>query len=106
MVYICRYIPAKGTQYRISGLLISQPDSVRIYFRNETSDTVEDTGKQHEDHIYRFSPGIKDQTAQKQQQIAELSRYQVVDQHENRKKAEYKKYTVEYHIKSSPIWIL
>ena len=36
----------------------------------------------------------------------ELSRYQVVDQHENRKKAEYKKYTVEYHIKSSPIWIL
>ena len=67
---------------------------------------VEDTGKQHEDHIYRFSPGIKDQTSQKQQQIAELSRYQVVDQHENRKKAEYKKYTVEYHIKSSPIWIL
>ena len=64
---------------------------------------VEDTGKQHEDHIYRFSPGIKDQTAQKQQQIAELSRYQVVDQYENRKKAEYKKYTVEYHIKSSPI---
>ena len=56
---------------------------------------------------YTGSPqDIKDQIAQKQQQIAELSRYQVVDQHENRKKAEYKKYTVEYHIKSSPIWIL
>ena len=67
---------------------------------------VKNTGKQHEDHINRFPPCIKNKASQKKNKIAKLSRNQIIDQHKYRKKAENKKDAVKYHNSCSPIWLL
>ena len=43
---------------------------------------IKKAGKQHKNHIYRIAPGIKDQAANKKQNIPELLRYKVIEKQE------------------------
>ena len=58
---------------------------------------IKKAGKQHKNHIYRIAPGIKDQAADKKQNIPELLRYKVIEKQERGQKTKNKENAAEYH---------
>ena len=76
---------------------ISAPGFFGAFVKIKPHIIVEDRGEEHQDDIDGFSPGIKKQASDKKDNVLALSGNQIINQHENRQKTEYKEDTAEYH---------
>lgn len=62
-----------------------------------TADIVKEDAEKHQEYIYRFTPGIEDQTDDKENRIFQLPWHEKVEDQSHRQEDEKKENTAEYH---------